>query len=274
MSLPKIGLIGIVKEDLEADLWRTLERVSKLGYEGIELDAREFERQGMKPSELSNRLSEIGIELVTAHCTKYSYLEHGDALIQQAAEMGSQHLCIAWGPTESADQLSSDAELYNEMGARCRELGMALTYHNHDHEFARMPDSRKRYLDALMQLTDPDLVRLHLDIAWATFGGVDALAYAELYADRIAVLHMKDLQGLEVGCETAGGSREKARFLEVGDGIVPCAEMAEFAVRVGINWLVVEQDRPAVLSPWESVGRSLGNLQLMLRPAVGNRVER
>lgn len=264
MGLPKIGLIGIVKEDLEADLWGTLERVSKLGYEGIELDAREFEKQGLTPKAFANRISETGIDLVTAHCTKYSYLEHGDTLIQQAAEMGSQHLCIAWGPTESADQITSDAELYNEMGARCRELGLCLTYHNHDHEFARMPDLRKRYLDTLMQLTDPDLVRLHLDIAWATFGGVDALAYAELYADRISVLHMKDLQGLEVGCEAARGSREKARFLEVGDGIVPCAEVADFALRVGIDWFVVEQDRPAELPPWESVQRSLGNLRAML----------
>lgn len=266
--MPRIGLIGIVKDDLEADFWGTLERVAGLGYEGIELDAREFERQGLKPSELSSRLSKIGLELVTAHCTKYSYLEHGDALLQQVAEMGSRNLCIAWGPTESADQIASDTELYNKMGARCRELGMALTYHNHDHEFVRMPDSQKRYLDALMQLTDPHLVRLHLDIAWATFGGVDALAYAELYAERIAVLHMKDLQGLEEGCETAAGNREKARFLEVGDGIVPCVEVVNFAVRTGVDWLVVEQDRPAELPPWESVQRSLDNLRAMLNLSV------
>jgi sugar phosphate isomerase/epimerase len=266
--MPRIGLIGIVKDDLEADFWGTLERIARLGYEGVELDAREFERQGLKPSVFSKRLSKIGIELVTAHCTKYTYMKYGDDLIQQAAAMGSNNLCIAWGPTESADQLSSDADLYNQMGERCREFGMALTYHNHDHEFAVMPDSRERYLDALMRMTDPKALRMHFDIAWATFGGVDALAYAELYAERIEVLHMKDLQGLEEGCDAATGDRGKARFVEVGEGIVPCSEVAEFAVRAGVDWLVVEQDRPAELPPWESVQRSLGNLQAMLNASV------
>ncbi|MBD5778511.1 sugar phosphate isomerase/epimerase [Pelagicoccus sp. NFK12] len=269
MDRPNIGLIGIVKDDLEADFWATLGRISNLGFAGVEVDARVFERLGLSPKAFAERLSGIDIELVAAHCTKYSYLDFGDDLIRQASEMDARHLCIAWGPTESAEQIAADAELYNKMGRRCRELGLVLTYHNHDHEFARIPDSRERYLEALMRQTDPQLLRLHLDIAWATFAGVDPLAYAELFSDRIAVLHMKDLQGLESGCEEACGERDKARFIEVGDGIVPCSEMARFAVKVGVEWLVVEQDRPADLSPWESVERSLSNLQSLLKSFEG-----
>lgn len=256
----KVGVIGIVSEDLDKDFFGTVARLREIGYEGVEHSEGLLEKLKLSGKAFSKRMADMGMSYVAYHTLKYSFAEKGESLLDEAAEMGAEKLCIAWGPTESSSQISEDAELYNRMGLACRERGMELTYHNHDHEFAFAKDCSMRYLDMLLAATDPQLVRLHLDVAWCAYGGQDPLEYAKRYVRRISVFHMKDLKQLEPGCVEANASRDDAKFAEVNDGIMPIDELTEIAGQSSADWLVVEQDRLADLGPWESVARSYGNL--------------
>ncbi|MBK1880440.1 sugar phosphate isomerase/epimerase family protein [Pelagicoccus mobilis] len=256
-----IGLIGIVKDDLENDFFGTVVRLREIGYEGIEHGEGLLKKLDVDGSEFKGRMSEIGMSSIAYHTTKYSFQDGNEALLDEAESMGVERVCMAWGPAESSAEISEDAELYNKIGQACVDRGMMLTYHNHDHEFAHPSDCSMSYLDMLMSATNPELVHLHLDVAWCLFGGQDPVEYIKRYSRRISVLHMKDLKRLEEGCSEAKGDRESAQFTEVGEGIVPVDSILDAAKTCNASWLVVEQDRLGDLPAWESVSLSFENLK-------------
>lgn len=97
----------------------------------------------------------------------------------------------------------------------------------------------------------------------ADAGGGDPVSLIRKYAGRFPVLQMKDLVRLHEGCEAAKGNRKEAQFTEVGTGIVDTAGCVEAARSCGVEWLVVEQDRPRELPPMESIRVSHDNLRTL-----------
>ncbi len=259
----RIGLIGIVGEDVKNDFWGSMEKIAAIGYDGIESGASVPEQAAASPGDIRRRLGDLGMGVLAIHTQKYSLQEQGEGhTLDLAAEVGSPLVTLSWGPVEDIEQLKKDAELYNRVGAACQARGLTLAYHNHDHEFATF-DGRTA-LDILLSEADADMLHLHLDVAWTVFGGADPAEVIRRYAGRVPALHAKDLQRLEPGCEAAQGDRKAARFVEVGDGIVDFPAIVAAARQAGVTTASVEQDRPAELSPWQSIERSYANLAGLL----------
>jgi sugar phosphate isomerase/epimerase len=259
----RIGLIGIVGEDLKNDFWGSMEKIAAIGYRGIESGTSLPDLAGAAPGEIRRRLDDLGLGILAFHTQKFRLQEHGEGhTLDLAAEVGSPLVTLSWGPVEDVEQLKKDAELYNRIGAACQTRGLKLAYHNHDHEFACFDGQTA--LDILLSEADPEMLHLHLDVAWTVFGGADPAKVIGRYAGRVPALHAKDLQGLEPGCQSAQGDRKAARFVEVGDGIVDFPAIIAAAREAGVTTISVEQDRPAELSPWQSVERSYANLAGLL----------
>ena len=89
-------------------------------------------------------------------------------------------------------------------------------------------------LDYLLQATDPSLVRIELDVYWAAYAGVDPVSYLQTLADRVALIHLKDMAG-------------DRSMTEVGKGILDLPHICEFA-RVHGLWGIVENDHPQIPS--------------------------
>lgn len=259
----RIGLIGIVREELRQDFWGTLKKVREIGYEGWETSAGVVEQAGCSAEELRKRLNDIGLSVVTLHSQKFRIREHGvDWTLDTARALGSEMITMSWGPCESVDQLKADAELYNDLGRRCKERGLQLTYHNHNHEFATF-DGRTGF-DILMGAADPDLLHAQLDVAWATWGGVDPAAVIRQYAGRMPALHAKDISASPEGGQTSNDGRKEVPFTEVGTGVVDFPRIVEAARESGVKWMSVEQDRLADLPAMESIRVSYENLRGLL----------
>ena len=79
----------------------------------------------------------------------------------------------------------------NAIGQRCLEHGITFAYHNHDFEFARVEGVY--LLDYLLQATDPSLVKSELDVYWVAYAGIDPVHYLETLANRVALIHLKDM---------------------------------------------------------------------------------
>jgi sugar phosphate isomerase/epimerase len=56
-----------------------------------------------------------------------------------------------------------------------------------------MPQGVKVVYDGMLEATDPALVQFELDVYWAVMGQVDPVEYMKKYADRIRLLHIKDI---------------------------------------------------------------------------------
>src|SRR5258708_28439670 len=79
----------------------------------------------------------------------------------------------------------------NAIGRQCQEYGITFAYHNHDFEFTRVDGV---YLfDYLLQLTDHSLVKIKLDVYWAAYAGVNPVSYLKAQADRVALVHLKNI---------------------------------------------------------------------------------
>lgn len=108
-------------------------------------------------------------------------------------------------------------------------------YHNHDHEFSRVDGEYAidRLLEALPRLG------FEVDVGWVAVGGEDPVAYIDRYADRIEMVHLKDM---------AVDARE---FREIGHGTVDLHGCAAAARDADAEWLIYEHDEPA--NPAESI---------------------
>jgi sugar phosphate isomerase/epimerase len=84
------------------------------------------------------------------------------------------------------------AEELNKLGELGKKSGVTVGYHNHNPEF-RVLDGVVAY-DELLRRTDPTLVTMELDIAWVVVAGHDPVKYLTEHADRISLLHVKDVK--------------------------------------------------------------------------------
>jgi inosose dehydratase len=131
------------------------------------------------------------------------------------------------------------------------ETGLRTVFHHHCATYVEAPTE----IDTLMQRTSSTLVGLCLDTGHATYGGGNAVALADAYADRIWHVHFKD-------CSADLAARARAEawtyleavrqgiFCELGRGQVDFAAVLDRlrAARYD-GWIVVEQDRLPSASP-------------------------
>ncbi|HHE72903.1 MAG TPA: sugar phosphate isomerase/epimerase, partial [Chloroflexi bacterium] len=142
------------------------------------------------------------------------------------------------------------ARLLDELGARCKEQGVRLSYHNHSFEFVRF--GRRTGLDIIYEESDPRYLKAELDTYWVQHGGGDVIAWIRKLKDRMPVIHLKDMVIYE-GQQT---------MAEVGEGNLNWPGILEACEEAGVRWYAVEQDR-CLRDPFESLRISYLNLRAM-----------
>ncbi len=131
-------------------------------------------------------------------------------------------------------------------------FGIRTVFHHHCGGYVETPQEVAR----LMELTDPSLLGLCLDMGHYAFGGGDPVAALREYYNRIWHVHFKDYDP-EVGRRSAGEnfdyfqSVEEGVFCELGKGNVDFKSIASILIEKGYDgWIVVEQDvLPGMGSP-------------------------
>ncbi|MCX7717065.1 MAG: sugar phosphate isomerase/epimerase [Candidatus Sumerlaeaceae bacterium] len=227
----------------------TLRAVAALGYGAVEF-AGFF---GISGGELCDVMATTGLIGASSHVALETLERDTDATLQWHADLGIRDLVIPW----LAPELRSDAAAWRsvaarigKIGTRVNEAGFRLAYHHHDFEFHRYAGTTG--LEILMDACDPACVGLQVDTYWARYGGTDPAGLINRYADRLASLHLKDMDG----------TRERG-MAEVGTGILDFESILAAAERSTARWLIVEHDHPPS-PPLDSVRLSLENLRALL----------
>jgi len=123
---------------------------------------------------------------------------------------------------------------------------VTTAFHPHTATYIEGPEEVAAFLEA----TDPDLVKITFDTGHCIVGGGDPVAFVRQFGDRIAHLHLKDVdprvldrvRSQELTVEEAW---ERGLFCEFGTGAVDFAAVLA-ALPAYDGWAVVEQDRVAV----------------------------
>jgi inosose dehydratase len=249
---------------------RMLAAVRGLGYAGIELGPPGY--LGARPDEVARVLEPYGLELAGAFAPLRIADEDGfrddlaflDSTVEILAVTGARgplviaadeneaRLAVAGRPDarrETAlppDELRRAAERVEQAARRALDRGVVATFHPHTGTWIESAEEVAAMLDA----TDPDVVRLCLDTGHAVVGGADPAELARSARGRIAHLHLKDvdaavLERVRSRELTVEQAWEQGLFCPFGEGAV------DFGAVLGAldgydGWAVVEQDRVAV----------------------------
>lgn len=242
-----------VNAQLDGDLEGTLRQVARLGY-------REAETAGLHghtPAAFRAAAEKAGLRLVSAHYSMPDLFTDAPGHLAEAREMGVRWLVASspradrpltgknWIPAiHDAMTLTAwkeNAVRLNQVGRMVRDAGMQFAYHNHPIEFDRYDGQRG--FDVLLAGTDPALVKLELDVAWAVAGGADPVQMLESHADRFRMIHVKGLRTRPLpgryGTDFATGV--------VGQGdVIDWPAVFAAARRAGVQHAFVEQEAPYV----------------------------
>jgi sugar phosphate isomerase/epimerase len=219
-----IGLQLYTVRDVAAkDLVGTLAKLQAIGYREVETAGF----YGKSGKEMRKILADHGMTAPSAHSSMGDIQKDMQKLVDGAAEVGAKYFICAFpalpGNKPASATIAKDitlddwkwnAEQLNKLGEVAKKAGLQAGYHNHNMEF-RTFDGVTAF-DHLLKLTDPKLVTIELDLGWVVTAGLDPAKYVKQYADRISLLHVKDVRKDAVTTV----DEIKAQTLEVGRGKV------------------------------------------------------
>ena len=203
---PPLGVqLFTVRDELRRDLRATLARLREIGFTQAELyglSGRENRLFGLTAAELAGAFAANALSVELAHVD--GSLTNTAAIADFAAELGITTAIVALpvelgaarndrlsvAPVKGLAQLDALAEKLDRTARDYRARGIRFGYHNHDVEL--LPVAGIVPLDYLTSRTDPDLVKMELDLGWLALAGANPAEYVRRYSGRIVACHMKD----------------------------------------------------------------------------------
>lgn len=259
---------------MDADVQGTLKKIAAIGYKEIESAfSRKGGYYGMKPKEFASMLKDLGLSWKSHHVLGAPFKMPADykpptgsdgkpltlppmknlrdnyqELIDEVAEAGVPYLVCANTPIGSIEEVKQSIDTLNKASEAAKKAGIMMAYHNHDKEFATL-DGKVIY-DRLLTETNPDILKMELDLCWVTAAGVDPVALFKKHPGRFPLWHAKDYD------------KEKKGPAPVGTGIVDFKRIFANAEIAGMLHFFVEHDMPA--DPFASITQSITNLKKIL----------
>ncbi|HEY3063398.1 MAG TPA: sugar phosphate isomerase/epimerase [Chloroflexota bacterium] len=275
-------------EDLGAELaaavpyTTVLDEIAAAGYAATELGDG-FPRD---PATLRAALDERGLTLTSAWCglglletPAHEDLQHTRGLCRLVSEVGGSFVNLAHHgtparraaagraaapgvPQLTAGEWDQLAERVCQSAEVAREHGLQALFHAHVGTWVETGEE----LEALLERVPAPLLKLCWDVGHAVYGGIDPIDVVRQLPERIAYLHLKDVDGAvlealrldEEGFET--GIRRRV-FTELGHGVLEVRGLLQALREIGYDgWLMVEQDS-SWLAPIDSARTSRAYLR-------------
>src|SRR5436305_1208609 len=249
MAIPIALQLYTVREEAARDFPGTLAQVAAIGYAGVELAGY----GGLDVSALRERLDALNLAVAGSHVALQRLETDLGNVIADCYTLDCEYVVCPVLPIERRNEqgFRALALSLNAIGGTLRTNGLTFCYHNHAFEFETMIDGQPAY-DWLIANTDPDYVRLEIDVYWVRKAGRDPAAYLRSAAGRIPLVHLKDM--------TADAEQT---FAPVGTGAMDFGPLFAASERGGTAWYIVEQDRSegsaidAARTSWQNL-RAMG----------------
>ena len=240
-------------EEAKKQLEQSFKECKFLGYDTVENFAfiRDFFVEN--PQELVDMTKRCGVELVNLYGHFTLDVEESLRIAMEqvdflAAIGGKWYNCQHGGfgeepyerPTDP-EMLDKICEIANRLGEYASGKGVTVCFHPH---FGTCVFSQSD-IDYFAAHTKPEYVSFCLDTAHTTLAGINPAALIRQYGDRIAFMHLKDVDTYAL---SKAESREKmASFRALGHGTVDFPAVKAALEEVGFDGvLCVELDRPEV----------------------------
>ena len=234
------------------DVRETLKKVAQIGYTAVQVS-------GFGPvdtKEVAQAAEDNGLTICCTHVGWDDFLKDADAVIEKHQAWKCTHPAIGglWQDKyKGIDGIQVFADELAPVAEKLAKAGMDFSYHNHDHEFWKLPNG-KTWLETLYDTIPAAHLKAELDVFWVQAGGADPAAWVRKMAGRQPLLHLKDMVMTE--------ARER-HFAPIGEGNMNWPAILDAARDSGVHWMLVEQDDCYGADPFEALATSYKNLRGM-----------
>jgi sugar phosphate isomerase/epimerase len=211
-----------LRKEAEKNPEEVVLQVPSLGYDAVEL-ASDY---GWSTEKWVDMLARTKLPVVGAHAMLFELEAKFDSLMEYYRKVGNPRVIVPWLEEKwrTPEGFLEIARQLNQWAPKVREAGLTLHYHNHDFEFQKFSDGSCGY-DLLLKNTDPALVSFEVDTYWIQKSGQGAFEFLQKNADRVSVIHAKEMRGSDK-TDTAAGQ-----------GVINFKEIVPLAVKNG--WPIV-----------------------------------
>ena len=232
-----------------ADL-QAIDDIAALGYPGIQLRSGAIAQFGADPGALRARLASrhltfvalssgnVGIDpareaqTIAEHASHARFLRDAGGLYLQLIDERPP------GRPVTPDDCMRLGGILSAIGRAATAAGVQAVYHPHMGTIGERPDDAERVLAA----SDPATVKLLLDVAHWYQGGGDPAAAIRRHRDRLALLHLKDVETVAATADRPAGFQ----FVELGRGRVDLPAVFDALRDIAYSgWSIVELDSVA-----------------------------
>lgn len=228
----KVKNVGIqlytVRKEMLDDAAGTLKKLATIGYKELE-SARSDKGNfyGLQPKEIKKIANDLGMTVRSGHVHIDKDWQRS---IDMAAEAGQTYLVCSSLPSEGQTVANYQrcADAFSKAAEACKKANLVFGYHNHEYEFDKV-DGKVLY-DILLDQTDPNLVKMEMDLGWVIVTGNDPLAYFKKYPGRFPLWHLKDMD------------KVKKESTEFGKGQINVKQMLQNMDKSGVKYFFVEQE--------------------------------
>lgn len=281
----KIGIVPLNWRYEPSRMPEFLTGISDYGFKGIQISADQSESSAFL-AEMKARDIKATEQYVAIRCGQEGPLPGSEAesrrTIEQAIAAEVEMLVFAVDGTDDRDRCAGRADSGPQMSqegfaqlashvdrfaALAAEYGVKSSFHPHAATYIET----ERETRLLMDLMDPMVVGLCLDVGHWMVGGADPIKAVNHYRDRITHVHVKDVSGevlqkmLSGQIATMGIAVEEFKlFVPAGTGILDLRNLFIALEQVSFTgWLMSEQD-----SAWEPSEEASGISIVNMRAAL------
>jgi len=177
-----------VRDFTEKDLIGTLKEVKAMGYDTVELAGT----YGKPAAELRAILDEIGLLAISAHVGINAFEEDMSGTVADYKTLGCKYIGIPWLSSEllpGGENWEVTKATIQKIIAACKEAGICVMYHNHAHEFDKLPTGE--YINDALLAQLPGIAA-EVDTGWVDAVGLCPAEYIAKYSGRCPAVHLKD----------------------------------------------------------------------------------
>ena len=246
----------VIRTVSELDI--ALGKLAALGFDGIE----PFGGMNYAPKYVKELADKHGLLIPSTHTDPDRILRDTDYVIEEHKMLGAKYIGLPMmqgrylGSLKGIKQFIED---YKPAAQKIAAAGLKFVYHNHHVEFERYEG--KTILHHLAEGFTAEEMGFELDTYWVQLGGGDVVQHIDKLANRMEIIHFKDMI-VEFGDNPWAGS--PAKDCPVTTGNLNWPGIIDAVKRADISWVIVEQDGTHGQDPFEAVKVSIDNLKAKL----------
>jgi sugar phosphate isomerase/epimerase len=265
MASAQSNVVGLqlwsMRDQLPNNVPTVIGKVAKAGYKEVETYGYSKKNGfwGLDAKAFSDLLKSNGMSTPSGHFEFDHFFATGqtdelESYIEAAHITGMETIIVPHldgNFIKTVDDFKRIADKLSTAAAICKKEGLKFGYHNHNFEW-KVVDGTTFY-DTILTNTDPNVVKMEMDLYWVVRTGQDPVAIIKAHPGRFFAFHIKDMDKSNHELNT-----------EIGSGTIDFKQIMSYAKLAGIKHFIVEQENYTNIDPYVSITQSANYVKNVL----------